>query len=128
MQSEGLYGIQGADDSSPGMNEDMMDVNAISAVGEQSRVSKWDEVQEFMTRRREIEAAEERLYALSRHQHQGRQDRRPGASSQKNDGSWVSGLSRQQVNDRIAAGQCIRCGSYEHFKADCPQQYQVSQK
>ncbi|MDR3736560.1 MAG: hypothetical protein P4L10_13635, partial [Acidobacteriaceae bacterium] len=110
VQSEGLYGVQVADESSASSssasNDSMMDVNAISESGEQSRASKSLEAFAYGRLAAQLVEAQGQLYAL---QHQGRQDRRPGAPSQKNDPYWVPGLSRQQVADRRAAGQCLRC-------------------
>ena len=32
----------------------------------------------------------------------------------------VSGLSKQQLDERLRGGLCLRCGSSEHYKNDCP--------
>jgi hypothetical protein len=32
----------------------------------------------------------------------------------------ISGLSKQQLDERLRGGLCLRCGSSDHYKNDCP--------
>ena len=34
--------------------------------------------------------------------------------------SRIQGLSNQQIDERLRGGLCLRCGSADHYKNDCP--------
>ena len=85
VQSEGLYGIQLADDS-PAMGASVgqsMDLNAL--------------VEELHALRSAVAAG-------------------AGAGA----GGRITGVSKQQIDERLKGGLCLRCGSPDHFKNDCP--------
>jgi hypothetical protein len=87
VSSEGLYGVQLADDSptSGGPGGQSMDLNVMSV---------------------EIAALKEELFAM----------RAAGGAA----GSRITGLSKQQIEERLRGGLCLRCGSADHFKNECP--------
>lgn len=87
VSSEGLYGVQLADESAPAVaGSSSMELNAAMS--------------------QEIIDLREQLFAV-----------RAAAGS---GGSRVSGVSKQQIEERLRGGLCLRCGSADHFKNDCP--------
>lgn len=120
VQSEGLYGIQAGDTESSlpasASNGDAMDVNAVDVDDDRSRTITQRSRDAFLygTMAGQLVDMQGQLYALQA-QHGQYRDR-----SDRSD--WVPGLSRQQITDRRAAGECLRCGSKGHYKKDCPQQ------
>lgn len=118
VQSEGLYGVQ-AGDTDPSLpvsssSGDAMDVNAVDSDDDRSRLQKSRDALHYGMMAGQLCDLQGQLYALQAQQGQYR-DR-----SDRSD--WVPGLSRQQVADRRAADECLRCGSKSHYKKDCPQQ------
>lgn len=121
VQSEGLYGLQVGDESSSAPTSsshasdrhgDAMDLNAVSRNEDDHRenrtvAQKRQDAFHYGALGAQLIEAQEQLYAMR--------------SSQRRDGSgYVPGLSKKEVADRIAAGQCIRCGVVGHFKSECP--------
>jgi len=116
VSSEGLYGVQLADESpvssaaaAAGHN---MDLNALHDYNPQTArdfdPERMREVFKFGTMAAEIVGLKEQLFAM----------RAAGAGGAA--GGRVSGLSKQQIDERLRGGLCLRCGSADHFKNDCP--------
>ena len=88
VSSEGLYGVQLADESpaAGATAGQSMNLNAMSV---------------------EIAALKEELFAMR-------------AAGEAAGGSRITGLSKQQIDERLRGGLCLRCGSADHFKNECP--------
>ena len=87
VSSEGLYGVQLADDSPPAGGS-QMDLNALSG---------------------EIADLKLELFAM-----------RASSGAGGSAGSRIVGVSKQQIEERLRGGLCLRCGSADHFKNECP--------
>lgn len=112
VQSEGLYGLQAGDEAPAAAaataGDHGMDLNALDLAEEdERRHHKGRDAIRFGGLAATVLDLQEQLYALR--------------ASQGDRPSWVPGLSKQQVAERRAAGQCIRCGVKGHFKGECPQ-------
>ena len=108
VSSEGLYGVQLADEpssSSAAAGGQSMDLNALL----ERDPERTRDVFRFGTMAAEIVELKEQLYAL-----------RSGAAGGAAGGTRVVGLSKQQIDERLRGGLCLRCGSADHFKNDCP--------
>lgn len=106
VSSEGLYGVQLADESpalaaAAGHN---MEINALM----ERDPERTREVFKYGTMAAEIIDLKEQLFAM----------RAAGAGGAG--AGRVSGLSKQQIDERLRGGLCLRCGSADHFKNDCP--------
>jgi len=96
--------VQLADESPAGVAADhSMEVNAMTERETQSERAR--DAFKFGTMTAEIIELKEQLYAL-----------RTGAAA----GARVSGLSKQQIDERLRSGLCLRCGIAGHYKNDCP--------
>ena len=106
VQSEGLYGTQLADEPQlPSGSGEEMDLNALEKTLGPARSLSAADVVGYGRMAAQVNELQEQLFAM-----------RYGSG-----GDRITGLSRRQLEDRMQAGQCLRCGSKGHFKADCPQ-------
>jgi hypothetical protein len=111
VQSEGLYGLQVVEDSSESVRSassaagSAMDLNALLEDNEERGSVNSRALASLAS---QVGQIQEQLCALQGGHRARREDRVPG-------------LSKQQMDDRRAAGQCFRCGKHGHFKSDCPQ-------
>jgi len=106
VSSEGLYGVQLADES-PALAAAAGHSMEINALMERDPERTRDAFK-FGTMAAEIIDLKEQLFAM----------RAAGAGGPA--GGRVSGLSKQQIDERLRGGLCLRCGSADHFKNDCP--------
>jgi hypothetical protein len=67
------------------------------------------DVFKFGTMAAEIIDLKEQLFAM-----------RAAGAGAASAGRRVSGLSKQQIDERLRGGLCLRCGSADHYKNDCP--------
>lgn len=107
VSSEGLYGVQLADEPSPASaasTSQSMDLNALYERNPERTLDAF----KFGTMAAEIIDLKEQLFAM----------RAAGAGGAA--GGRISGLSKQQIDERLRGGLCLRCGSADHFKNDCP--------
>ncbi len=107
VSSEGLYGVQLADESpasSAAAAGHSMEINALM----ERDPERTRDVFKFGTMAAEIIDLKEQLFAI----------RSAGAGGSA--GGRISGLSKQQIDERLRGGLCLRCGSADHFKNDCP--------
>ena len=112
VSSEGLYGVQLADES-PAQSAaagHSMDLNALNAMYERDPERTRD-AYKFGSLLAETIDLKEQLFQLRAAGGAGRTAGGPGR---------VSGLSKQQIDERLRGGLCLRCGSADHFKNDCP--------
>jgi Retrotransposon gag protein len=111
VQSEGLYGVQTADESpthdAAATDGHYMDLNAIS--GGDGSGQRGRDAFKFGSMAAELIDLKEQLFAL-----------RSSAGGSGAAGSRIAGLTKQQIDERLRAGLCLRCGSSDHFKRDCP--------
>ena len=108
VSSEGLYGVQLADEPSSASYAaagQSMDLNALL----ERDPERTREVLKFGSMAAEIIELKEQLFAI-----------RSGAAGGAAGGARVSGLSKQQIDERLRGGLCLRCGSAHHFKNECP--------
>lgn len=109
VSSEGLYGVQLADESSSSSTAaagHSMDLNAVL----ERDPERTRDVLQFGALAAEIVDLKEQLFAM-----------RSAASGGAAGGARVTGLSKQQIDARLRGNLCLRCGSAEHYKNDCPQ-------
>jgi hypothetical protein len=110
VSSEGLYGVQLADESSSSSSAaaadagHRMDLNALY----ERDPDRTRDAFTFGSMAAEIADLKEQLFAI----------RSSAASSAA--GERIAGLSQQQIHDRMRSGLCMRCGQPGHFKKDCP--------
>ena len=108
VSSEGLYGVQLADQS-PALAAaagQSMDLNALYERNPERTLDAF----KFGTMAAEIIDLKEQLFAM----------RSATGASGTGAAGRVSGLSKQQIDERLRGGLCLRCGSADHFKNDCP--------
>ena len=112
VSSEGLYGVQLADES-PSLAATAghsMDLNALNAMYERDPERTRD-AYKFGALLAETIDLKEQLFQL----------RAAGSAGGAAGGAGrVSGLSKQQLDERLRGGLCLRCGSADHYKNDCP--------
>jgi hypothetical protein len=70
--------------------------------------------------RAELRQMHQQLLNAMQQQRKGYGARRSGQGGRPRGPPRVSGLSEQQVRDRLDAGACFACGKQGHRKADCP--------
>ena len=107
VSSEGLYGVQLADEL-PASSADASQSMEINALMERNP-ERTREVLNFGTMAAEIVDLKEQLFAI-----------RSGGGRNGAAGSRITGLSKQQIDERLRGGLCLRCGSEDHYKNDCP--------
>jgi len=115
VQSEGLYGVQLADDSPqlPSSSSSAaasaghgMDLNALDYSEGSGATSSARSAYSYGYLSSQVADLQQQLYAL----------RAPSGGAGR-----VSGLSKKQMEDRMRSGQCLQCGVKGHFKRDCPE-------
>jgi hypothetical protein len=107
VSSEGLYGVQLADEPLPApaaSASQSMDLNALYERNPERTLDAF----KFGTMAAEMIDLKEQLFAMR------------SASAGGAAGGRISGLSKQQIDERLRGGLCLRCGSADHFKNDCP--------
>jgi hypothetical protein len=107
VSSEGLYGVQLADEppSLAAAASHNMEINALM----ERDPERTRDVFKFGTMAAEIIDLKEQLFAM-----------RAAGAGAASAGRRVSGLSKQQIDERLRGGLCLRCGSADHYKNDCP--------
>jgi hypothetical protein len=116
VQSEGLYGVQLADDPQlpsarsheAGADAGRMDLNAIKSEEWGPRAARRVSAFQAGSLSAQVADLQEQLFALGVARGSARQADR------------VGGLSKKQIEERLQSGQCLRCGSKGHYKRDCP--------
>jgi hypothetical protein len=110
VSSEGLYGVQLADEPhAPGAAAGhSMEINAL----EGREPGRARDAFRFGTMAAEIIDLKEQLFAM----------RAGGGGGTAGGSGRVAGLSRQQLDERLRGGLCLRCGSADHYKNDCPRE------
>jgi hypothetical protein len=102
VSSEGLYGVQLADEAplAGASGSHGMEINALM----ERNPERARQALDFGAMAAEITDLREQLFAI-----------RAGGAP----GARVTGLSKQQLSERLLGGLCLRCGSPDHFKNDC---------
>jgi hypothetical protein len=102
VSSEGLYGVQLADEAplAGASGSHGMEINALM----ERNPERARQALDFGAMAAEITDLREQLFAI-----------RAGGAP----GARVTGLSKQQLSERLRGGLCLRCGSPDHFKNDC---------
>ena len=115
VSSEGLYGVQLADESpvQAAAAGHSMDLNALNAMYE-SNPERTREAYKWGQLLADNIELKEQLFQLRATAAGGAGAAAAGKSER------VSGLSKQQLDERLRGGLCLRCGSSDHYKNDCP--------
>jgi hypothetical protein len=110
VSSEGLYGVQLADESpADAAGSQHMDLNALASYDPPT-------ARDFNPQRLRESLMAAELIELKDQLNAIRTVATGGAAA----GGRISGLSKQQIDERLRGGLCLRCGSADHFKNDCP--------
>jgi cell division septum initiation protein DivIVA len=115
VSSEGLYGVQLADEppAQAAAAGHSMDLNALNAMYE-SNPERTREAYKWGQLLADNVDLKEQLYQLRAAAAGGAGAAAAGKSER------ISGLSKQQLDERLRGGLCLRCGSSDHYKNDCP--------
>lgn len=113
VQSEGLYNVHVTTDASPVDPSSRMDLTALEHLSDTEYRGRTVGPLSAKPAEEQMEALRERLFALEAQHH------RPRPSQNRT--NRVEDLDIETVKDRLARNVCLRCGSDQHWKSECPQ-------